>query len=588
MQPNRTSPRRPVGIGVGLAVLATVSAGCVGTPQHHAGGGPTGHVTAAPPQLSPPGSPVPTTSRRTGRPNIVEIVTDDMRTDDLRWMPNVRRLVEDQGLQFCNSFASYPLCAPARSSLLSGQYAHNTGVWSVRSGQSFNRFDDRATIGTAMNHAGYNTVFLGKYLNGYGTETSKVTGRNSFRYVPAGWTEWWGSVERPPNSGYPSGGTYDYFHGLFNHDGHIDDSFKGRYQTVVEGRLLRRMVKKYHRSRKPFFMYFAPIAPHFGGPHEKGDPEGVVWPGTGKPERFKTPARPGRVRGMFDKRITRPSGLPLGGGESQRDVSRLPRPMRWLPRIDPSERRAMLSLTRQRAEALFVLDRQVKKLVATLKRTGEYRNTVLMFTSDNGYFLGEHRMRQGKIWAHEPSLRVPFLVAGPGIPHGVRYDPVSTEDIPATILQLGHARPPHPPEGVSLVPSFRRDRGWRVPVVVEGLEGARVMRTASERGRPGFPTPLTGTGIRTAQWKYVRYVDGDGELYDLDRDPNELHNLYGRKRYAAVQARLARLWAAYRSCSGAQCRKPLPDDLQTGPHQLARATRAQQHLVEARYGVPAL
>jgi arylsulfatase A-like enzyme len=262
--------------------------------------------------------------------------------------------------------------------------------------------------------------------------------------------------------------------------------------------------------------------------------------------------------------------------------------MRWLPPIDAQENRAMLSLTRQRAEALLVLDRQIGRLVTTLKRTGEYADTVLMFTSDNGYFLGEHRMRQGKIWAHEPSLRVPFLLAGPGIPRGTRYDPVSTEDIPATILQLAHARSPYPLDGVSLVPSFRHDRGWRVPVVVEGLEHARVLQRAQARGRPGFPTALTGTGIRTARWKYVRYVDGDGELYDLDHDPNELHNLYGRPRYAAVQRRLARLWAAYRSCSGASCRAELPGGLRVGPRALAGGTRHQQRLVEQTYGVPAL
>ena len=144
---------------------------------------------------------------------------------------------------------------------------------------------------------------------------------------------------------------------------------------------------------------------------------------------------------MFDKQITRASGLPADGSESQKDVSGLPRPMRWLPPIDSKEKAAMLSLTRQRAEALFVLDQQIGKLVATLKKTGEYDNTVLMFTSDNGYFLGEHRMRQGKIWTHEPSMRVPFVVTGPGIPHGTRFDPISTEDIPATILDLGGRAP---------------------------------------------------------------------------------------------------------------------------------------------------
>jgi arylsulfatase A-like enzyme len=375
---------------------------------------------------------------------------------------------------------------------------------------------------------------------------------------------------------------------LLNHNGTIDDSHKGRYQTVVEGNIARRMVRRYHRSAKPFFLYFAPIAPHFGAPREKGDPGGIHWPQTSSREPFKTPARPARVRGRFDSQITRASGLPLDGSESQPDVNGLPRPMRWLPPIAADEKRAMLSLTRQRAEALAVLDTQIGMLAKTLKRTGEYDDTVLMFTSDNGYFLGEHRMRQGKIWTQEPSLRVPFLVAGHGIPQGLRYDPISSEDIPATILELGGARPPHPPDGVSLVPSFTADRGWRVPVLLENQVYAAEFNTLRDESSAGFDKTLTGTGLRTARWKYVRYIDGDVELYDLDRDPNELHNLHGVKRAAGIEAQLDKVWHRYHDCQAAACRAPLPRSLQTGPQQLASATRAQERVVEARYGVPAL
>jgi arylsulfatase A-like enzyme len=567
-------------------MLATGTAGCIG---HQVGGGPQGHPSAEPAQFVASGSPAPPQS---SRPNVVTIVTDDMRTDDLRWMPNVRHLIGDQGLNFQNSFATYPLCAPSRSTLLSGQMAHNTGVVSVGAPTNYRAFDDRTSIGTSMNQAGYNTVFLGKYMNGYGLARSQVTGKNSFRYVPPGWTEWWGSTQRPPKSGFGAGGTYAYYHMLMNHDGTIDDSFKGVYQAVAEGRIARHMVRKYHRSPKPFFLYFAPIAPHFGGPREKDDPKRLTWPGTGSPEPFKTPARPKRVRGIFDSRIKRASGMPADGSQpqSQASMKKLPRPMRWLPPIDSAEKRAMLSLTRQRAEALFVLDQQIGKLIRTLKKTGEYSNTVLMFTSDNGYFLGEHRMRQGKIWTHEPSMRVPFLVSGPGIPHGVRYDPISTPDVPATILDLAGARPPHPPEGASVSPSFSADRGWLRPVRVENQVDGPELNAARDASSHGsikqYRSTLTGSGLRTAQWKYVRYIDGDAELYDLAADPNELHNLYGEKKYAAVQSQLETVWAAGRYCSGATCLQPLPKSLQVGPAELARMSREQQQKLQARMGVP--
>jgi N-acetylglucosamine-6-sulfatase len=581
--------RRPVAAGLGLALLATGTAGCFGDDGgsgRKVGGGPTGRNTAAPARLVPAESPAPP---QAGRPNIITIVTDDMRTDDLRWMPHVRHLIADQGLDFRNSFATYPLCAPARSTLLTGQLAHNTNVVSVAPPQNYRAFDDRATIGTAMNRAGYNTIFLGKYLNGYGDQRSAVTKKNSFRYVPPGWTDWWGAVNRPEHSGFRGGGTYSYYHVLLNHNGQIDDKHKGTYQTVVEGRLTRRLVQKYHRSPKPFFMYFAPIAPHFGSPNERDDPTQVTWPDTGAPEHFKTPARPGRVRGKFDSRLRRAPGLPVDGGASQRDTSGLPWPLRRLPPIDSAEKSAILSVARQRAEALFVLDTQIGKLITKLKKIGEYRNTVLMLTSDNGYFLGEHRMRQGKIWTHEPSMRVPFVVSGPGIPRGTRYDPISTPDVPATILDLGGAHPPHPAEGSSVRPSFAAGRGWIRPVLAENRVEAVASAAARDSvSRAREKDSLTGSGLRTARWKYIRYLDGDAELYDLARDPNELHNVYGKKRYAGVQAILARVWANRRDCSGARCVRPLPPPLQVGPHALAKLTRAQEKKVRARYGVPAL
>ena len=567
---------------LGLALLAT-GTGCTGTATpSKIGGGPPGTNTAAPAQLVPPGATAPASTK----PNIVEIVTDDMRTDDLRFMPHVRRLVQDQGLEFLNSFSPNPICAPARSSLLSGQYSHNTKVMAVTPPRNYAAFDDRATVATALNGAGYNTVFLGKYLNGYGVDDSFVTKKNSFRYVPPGWTDWWGSTQRPADSGIASGGTYNYFNVLINHNGTIDDSHKGTYQATVQGRIARRMVNRYHRSAKPFFLYFAPVAPHFGAPREKDDPRGVVWPDSGRKEEFKTPARPARVRGRFDRQITRASGLPLDGGASQRDVSRLPAPIR-LPPISTQEKAAMLTLTRQRAEALSVLDGQIGRLVATLKQTGEYDNTVLMFTSDNGYYLGEHRLRQGKLWTHEPSLRVPFLVTGPGIPTGRRFDPVTSPDIAATILDLGGARPPHPADGVSVRPSFAADRGWTVPVAIENLANDKEMRTPSADPPQDFGA-LTGSGLRTARWKYVRYVNGDAELYDLTADPNELRNVYGRPRYAKVQAALADVWKRTRHCAGESCRAPLPRSLRVVPAPLAESTRTQERGVQARYGVPEL
>ncbi len=110
------------------------------------------------------------------RPNVVVVMADDMRADDLRFMPHVRRLVAARGLTFGNSFSPYPLCCPARASFLTGQYPHNHGVLGNEAPYGFGAFDDRATLATSLQAAGYRTGFVGKYLNDYGTVPSRVTG----------------------------------------------------------------------------------------------------------------------------------------------------------------------------------------------------------------------------------------------------------------------------------------------------------------------------------------------------------------------------------------------------------------------------
>ena len=553
------------------AGLATRSSDPKGKPAPAAA--PAGDNTALPADITPVGAPRPPES---DRPNIVMIMADDMRTDELRFMPHLRRLVGGQGLTFRNSFSPYPLCCPARASFLTGQFAHNHEVYSHVRPWGYQSFDDRRTLATALNDSGYNTVFLGKYLNGYGRDDSRVTGTSSFRYVPPGWTDWYAAVSRPAQSSYTSGGTYNYWNTLYNVNGRIDASHKGQYQTKTLGRFSRNLVRKYHRSPKPFFMWLNPVAPHFGSPREKDDPAREL--------RIKTPARPKSVRGRFDKQIPRAAGLPRSGGPSEKDISDKPAAMRELPELDRAARAAVRTLSRQRAETLSVLDDQVRRLVKTLKVTGEYDNTVIMFTSDNGYFLGEHRMRQGKIKPHEPSLRVPFLISGKGVPKGTRFDPITTMGVTATIVDLAGSDAPFPADDRSAVPSFARDRGWNVPVLTEGLETSRAFTEAADDPAPGFDDPRTSIGIRTSRYSYVRYNTGEGELYDLDKDPNEMRSVFGRPRYAAVQAELQRLLVAQKDCREEACQPALRSGLRRAPAQVRAATNAQSRGVQERYG----
>ncbi len=491
------------------------------------------------------------------RPNVVVVMADDMRHDDLRFAPNVRRLFRAGGVEFRNSFANYPLCCPARASFLTGQLARNHGVLSHLKPYGFGSFDDSRTLATTLRRAGYRTGFVGKYLNGYGAQRSRVTGGPSYRYVPRGWTRWLGAVQRP--AGRPSlarGGTYDYRRTVYNIDGRPSGRrFHGEYQTNTLGRFSRQLVDRFSPGTRPFFLYLSFVAPHHGGPREADDPRPHRI--GGRTFTYKTPAVPRGVRGRFDRVVRRAPGVPANGSDPDPRVGDLPLFLRRKP-LDGYDRRALREMTRQRAESIFVLDREVGRLAARLRKRGELRRTVLMFTSDNGFFLGEHRMRGGKILAHEPSLRVPFLIRGPGIPAGQRrYAPVSTVDQAATVLSLAGVARRHPLalDGRSILPDLSRDRGWTRVLPDEAWLASLARRD------PAFPDARGAIGIRTARWSYIRYRSGAAELYDLKRDPNQLVNRIKAPGLADVRAALHEVWLRSRSCRGGACQIDLPPAL---------------------------
>ncbi len=503
-------------------------------------------------------------------PNVLVVTTDDMRWDELRFTPNVRRYVTKRGLRFTNSFAPNPLCCPSRASFLTGKHSHNHRVYTHEAPYGFGAFDDHLTVGAALHQVGYRTALVGKYLNGYGKQPSKVTGGPSATYVPNGWTDWKVSIEKRWPAGSPyRGGTYHYRAFTQNVNGKVTSN-RGRYSSVVVGEQVRGLVRKYDGSGHPWFIWATPVAPHFGGPAEADDPA-TYRTSAGTKSRFQTPARPDWVKGRFDDVVKRAYGVRPGGRPSERNVGDKPEFIREAPELERPERARLLKVQRQRAEALFAWDRQFGRIVRTLKQTGQFRDTVIVFTSDNGYFMGEHRQRSGKVKPHEESLRVPLVVAGPGIPHGVRRAPVTTIDVTATILDLASASLPGV-DGTSLVPLFAKDRPWTVPVVTEGAQ-----HLPHDVG--GFPGALTQMGLRTGRYAYVRYATGEGELYDLAKDPLELRSVYADPAYAGVRKELTALWEHYRLCAGAECRAPLPSEYQVSVAQLrelhAKAVKAR-------------
>ncbi len=520
------------------------------------------------PLISPPAPEV--TEKPQRRPNVLVIEADDMRWDDVRWMPHVRRLLQRTGLSFENSFAPYPLCCPSRASFLTGRYAHNHHVYSHLDPFGFTAFRDGRTVATVLQRAGYRTGLVGKYLNGYGEQPVHGSTQSSLRYVPPGWNQWLAGSDHTWSSGDPfSGGTYDYFDLVQNVNGRIVGS-PGRYSTDVLAEQTRSLVRRFGRRPEPWFIWWTPVAPHHGSPTESDDP-GTTPRTDGLSTTWVTPARPDWVKGMFDTRITHGSGTPPTGS-AEEDVSDKPRYLRKLPELTTAERDAATEVTRQRAESLFVLDRQIGRTIAELSRTGQLANTVIVFTSDNGYYLGEHRKRQGKVNLHEPSLRVPLIIAGAGVPQGRRFDPVSTVDLAPTLASYAGVRMPGA-DGRALNRLIEKgDEGWNRPVVTEGMmsEGRY-----AELRRLG-PTPLNTRGLRLGRWKITRYSTGEIELYDLDKDPLELRNLARLRPYADVLADLKALDRRYSGCRGRGCSAELPAKYRLSPAESRRITQAQK------------
>lgn len=501
------------------------------------------------------------------QPNVVVIMADDMRVDDLRFMPRTRRLLGGQGVTYANSFSSYPLCCPARASFLTGQFTHNHRVWSPKDRWGFRSFEDESTLPVWLQGAGYQTGFTGKYLNGYGRQDT-ADGAPSTTYVPPGWTDWRGALDQGtfgPDSPL-SGGTYRFNSTTLNVNGTITPH-QGEYQSEMLADQSNQMIRAFARRDQPFFLYSSFVAPHHGLPREADDPRPVRRK-DGTLTEIKTTARPRWVRGRFDDVIKRPAGMV---GNPRESMKGKPKFMRSLLPINAAEQRAMLEASRQRAEAVYVLDQQVKRIVDTLRRTGELNNTIIAFTSDNGYFAGEHRLRQGKVLPYDPSLRVPLLIRGPGIPRGdVRTVPISTVDLAPTFAQAARATPGAVVDGRAMNDTFATDSDWDQGILTE--TGPRTLLASSENARAFDLADVRdddakdirfSVGVRTGGFLYVELATGEKELYDMRVDPGQFRNVVDMPRYAGRRNLLAAELRRLKNCAGTECTSLLPTRLQT-------------------------
>jgi N-acetylglucosamine-6-sulfatase len=449
-----------------------------------------------------------------GRPNVVVVMTDDQTLADLRYMPIARKLIGDEGVDFRDYFISFPTCCPSRATYLSGEYAHNHGVLgNIPPLGGYYRFHNRDALPVWLQRAGYATIQIGKYLNGYGDEDPHE--------VPPGWTEW--------DAGVGESARY-YWGYLLNHDGHLHrygtftDEDPALYQTDVFADKAVDAIHHYS-GKRPFFLNVAFLAPHAEGPY--------------RGQQSQRPRPAPRDRGkLADAPLPKPPSF------NEADLSDKPSVILGLPRIHPLG--ALTRRYRARLVSLLAVDDAVKRIVSALDEEGELGNTYLFFTSDNGFFNGEHRIKRGKELPYEPSIRVPLLLRGPGIAAGsVSHQPVANVDLAPTIEQVTGARPSVPQDGESLLP-FAEDPGRRTDraILLEVLAGV-----------PAHGNIVAEySAVRTRRYLYVEYTDGERELYDLENDPYELRNLASDFSEAATVRRLSRVLARLRHCKGRACR----------------------------------
>ena len=450
--------------------------------------------------------------RRQGvRPNIVFIVTDDQSLHDLRFMPITKRVLADKGVSF-TGLSPHPLCCPARAEILTGQFAQNNGVRSNRGVYGgFKRLDPSSTVATWLHDAGYRTAFMGKFLNGYG-------GRGLDLAPLPGWDQWDATV----------GGVYNYRNFAVDHDG-VKRTLRGTYQTDYFTDLALRRIGRFAAQQKPFFLWQSYVAPHGSCTPQH---ELSCWspPGTARRHRSEF-----RHLGLSDAR--KPSF-------NEADMSDKPSWMQsWQPFTGDRYDR-LVQFNRARARALQAVDEGVGRIVQKLRNTGELSHTLIIFTSDNGYLLGEHRYA-GKVLAYEESLRVPLLMRGPGVPRGVTVpDVATTVDLAPTAAVAAGATPTLTVDGHDLVAAAQgRTPSWSTLLVQAGSRGP-----ADDRG-----TGWYFRGVRTSRYTFIRYDNrGEWELYDRARDPYELRNVASDPRYARVRAELARRLALLAGCNGSQ------------------------------------
>jgi len=480
------------------------------------------------------------------QPNIVFVMTDDQTTSSVAVQRHVKQL-QSEGTSFSQALATYPLCCPSRATYLSGQYSHNHGViHNAGPFGGYTSFDHSNALPIWLQEAGYRTMHVGRYLNGYGVQNPDMT------EIPPGWSDWISGVGES---------VFNYHQWQTNENGALfwrpGLDRPDEHQTDFYGRRAAELVAQAAPSEQPFFLSLTFPAPHSGGPKDDDDPSFLG-----------TPSPASRHRDFF-----RDMPLPRPPNFDEADMSTKPQILADRPRLSPEWIAAIQENYQQELESLLSVDDAVGAVVAALQRSGELDNTLLIYTSDNGFFHGEHRVTSEKVLPYDAGARIPLIVRGPGVPRNRRLNQlVGNIDWAPTIVDAAGATPGRLMDGRSLFELLedpRRQPGREL--VLENGVGAN--------GVPMF------RALRNQRYVWVEHkTTGEYELYDLRRDPYELRNLEDLDSYAALRKALAARLRKLQRCRGqAACSASRPK-LRVAAKQITPTKRPRRR-TRARAGV---
>jgi len=467
-----------------------------------------------------------TSSISSNKTNIILVMTDDLSQNEFNFlldnnlMPNLASNMIDKGTFFSNSFVSAPVCCPSRATSLTGQYPHNHNVWlnepmydngKLVANGGFKSFDDSSTLATWLNQGGYKTGYVGKYLEGYGDKTSKF-------YIPPGWDDWQ-ALTFDPNS-------MSIYR--INDNGkevkQIDD-----YQT---DHLADRAIQFIEESNSPFFLYISTLAPHSSTDSYTCEAKDEMI--------LKSILVSPKYSGTLDSIL-----IPKSPSYNEEDVYDKPDFIKEQKLIMNHE--CIDSVIRDRMESLRSVDDLIGDLFLVLKDKNIVDNTLVIFTSDNGFLFGEHRIK-GKVSPYDESIRVPLVIKFPGIEKQQLDHLVLNNDLAPTIAELAGVHPQKPIDGFSLM-----------PIVID----------PSKKLRDGFLVEswflnFSYHVIRTQNFSYVTYshvtyLDGLNftEFYDMTKDPYQLNNLVSCTDQKCIQilADLSSFLNELKNCENGSCQK---------------------------------